>query len=340
MLASDTAVRLYVSLVERYRAALAPFAARMDLIVCLSASNYTHTGAQARALLANWTASLPGVNIQLVTTDDIGTNFPALAPISHFTAQARPFEWGHHEPTLLSVPHIQKYAYVWCVELDVTYNGNLTRWVEEVHAADPQADFITFREGPPPDKDHWQWGAEPNVYNATPSREPRALYLDVPAQQAGQAKRWRTGVEHLRLWSRGFLQTLAGYISQGMYVFGEAMCAPPHSKPSRRVLPPPFSRLAGRCAPFYLLLLKVAPTVAGRPRSALATECSIAAPTPRGSRAARTRLHGESAPPPCGRPAWPPGHAASSRGRPHVRHARLACHRARVSHPAQAHKRL
>ena len=121
------------------------------------------------------------------------------------------------------MPHIQKYAYIWCLELDVTYNGNLTRWFEEVHATDPQADFITFREGPPPDAAHWQWGAEPNVYNATPSREPRALYLDVPAQQAGHAKLWRTGVEHLRLWSHGFLQTLAGYISQGMYVFGEAM---------------------------------------------------------------------------------------------------------------------
>ena len=39
----------------------------------------------------------------------------------------------------------------------------------------------------------------------------------------GHAKLWRSGYEHLRLWSRGFVQMLAGYIAQGMYVFGEAM---------------------------------------------------------------------------------------------------------------------
>ena len=101
VLASDELTPLYVSLIERYEKALAPFKT-VDFIVCLSASNYTHTPAQAQALHSSWTSTLPTADIRLVTTDDIGAAFPALTPIVPLEDQRRPFEWAHHEPTLLS----------------------------------------------------------------------------------------------------------------------------------------------------------------------------------------------------------------------------------------------
>ena len=42
-------------------------------------------------------------------------------------------------------------------------------------------------------------------------------------RRSGHHLMWVTGFEHLRMWSRGFLQVLASYFSQGMYVWGEAM---------------------------------------------------------------------------------------------------------------------
>lgn len=94
-----------------------------------------------------------------------------------------------------TVPNILKYAYVWCLEIDTTYKGNLTRWFEESHASEPKADFITFNAITPKD---WMWATDAHAYNT--SREPRALYLDVPAEQRGHASRWKTGYEHIRLW--------------------------------------------------------------------------------------------------------------------------------------------
>jgi len=204
LLASGQSNPLYVSLAKRYKAALASFK-QVDFIICLSASNYTYSHTQAELLYNNWTSSLPGIDIRLVTTDDIGDHFPSLAPILPLVAQKRPFEWAHHEPTLLSVPNIGKYAYVWCLEIDATYKGNLTQWFADVHADYPQADFITWREGAPPPKRSWKWATEPNVYDQ--GREPRALYLDVPAEREGEAKRWRTGDEHLRVWCARPLST-------------------------------------------------------------------------------------------------------------------------------------
>ena len=36
------------------------------------------------------------------------------------------------------MPHLHQYDYVWYNEVDVTFKGNLTAWVEGVHAVDPK----------------------------------------------------------------------------------------------------------------------------------------------------------------------------------------------------------
>ena len=96
---------------------------------------------------------------------------------------------------------IEKYAYVWCLELDVTYKGDLTQWFRDVHAANPRADFITWKAHAPT-LPTWPWVKEPNVYNATPTRTPRALFEDAVARPF---KWWVTGDEHLRLWCAGYM---------------------------------------------------------------------------------------------------------------------------------------
>jgi hypothetical protein len=47
-----------------------------------------------------------------------------------------------------AVPGIEKYSYVWCAEIDVTFKGNLTKWLSDVRVADPKADFITWHASP------------------------------------------------------------------------------------------------------------------------------------------------------------------------------------------------
>jgi hypothetical protein len=94
-----------------------------------------------------------------------------------------------------AVPGIEKYSYVWCAEIDVTFKGNLTKWLSDVRVADPKADFITWHASPPED---WPWGLEPGVYNK--GREPRALFYDVPNIANGTARYWMMGLEHLRCW--------------------------------------------------------------------------------------------------------------------------------------------
>lgn len=107
VLMSDPPCPLYISLLRRYKEALAPFP-NVDLIICLSLSNYSYTHDKARAMYDSWRRLLPGLDFRLVTTADIGNNFPALAPIlpynvsTPYDAIHRPFEWAHHEPTLLS----------------------------------------------------------------------------------------------------------------------------------------------------------------------------------------------------------------------------------------------
>ena len=146
ILVAKPPTKLYVSLLQRYKAALAPFKT-VDLLVCLSASNHSYTEDEAQTLHAKWLKQAPGINIQLVTSKDIVTNFPALAPLPRVEASAlgtapasthRSFEWAHHEPSLMSLKDVQRYAYIWYSEMDVTYKGNMTKWFEDVHAIDPQ----------------------------------------------------------------------------------------------------------------------------------------------------------------------------------------------------------
>jgi len=215
VLASGTSYPLVVSLVERYQKAMAPFK-NVDVMVVLSCSNFSHTPAECQTILSNWTSVITTVPVHLITTDTIGQNFPQLAPIEPEKAQNKPFEWAHHEPTLLSVPDVHKYDYVWVVEQDVTYKGNLTQWAEWVSFTNPMVDFITWNYSIPGGT--WSWGQE--TFNGY--RQPRAMHLDVAAIPKGDAQWWVTGYEHLRMWSRSMLQVLTTWLSQGMYVFGEA----------------------------------------------------------------------------------------------------------------------
>lgn len=97
------------SLIERYSKAFASFPS-VDVMVALSCPNLTYTARQCEEMTAKWQASTLAASVTLITTDQIGINFPQLAPILPEMGGVKPFEWAHHEPTILSRTRIASRA--------------------------------------------------------------------------------------------------------------------------------------------------------------------------------------------------------------------------------------
>lgn len=92
------------SLIQRYQKAFEEFT-QVKVIVALSCPRATYAETCDQIAAPWFTALGATVEIAVITTDLLAQNFPALAPFPRVElspTSSKPFEWAHHEPTLLS----------------------------------------------------------------------------------------------------------------------------------------------------------------------------------------------------------------------------------------------
>ena len=213
-----------LSLLRHYRDALPP---SWKLVVALSLARLETDGMRfgtkekpAQDAIEHWQRALAEtgepperVSFAAINSTHMQSAFPHLPiqetdPLMGGSGRFWPPEvawaWSHHETSLLMVPGLSEFDFVWLCENDLVFYGNLRGWFEfagslvDDHAIDLYTGGISLA---PSDWMHLQRCV------GAPCTELRPVW---------------TGYEHLRGFSRDMLQELERYYVHGEYMWGEA----------------------------------------------------------------------------------------------------------------------
>ena len=207
-LAHKPASRWTASLVHRYKTSLP----HMQVIVVLSLAAAEAKGT-VNETISSWQQAVVGAVVVPVHSVEMQAQFPKLAIMKRAEDAAEPsgqrgaamtpaqeWAWGHHETSLLMVPGIQHgwYKYVWVVESDVVFMGDLRAWGGTEHWRG--ADLV--QETSSLDSSNWVHRTQCG-----------GSLCDKP-----QWSSW----EHVRRFSSRMLSVLRDYYAKGDYLWGEA----------------------------------------------------------------------------------------------------------------------